>query len=214
MNLLLAILGVFIILVASEFLWRKKIIRGETARKFVHILVGSFVAFWPYFLSWQQIQLMSLAFLVVVIISWQKNIFHAVHQVQRKTWGELFFPIGIGLSAVIAPEPLIFTAAILHLSLADGLAAVVGKKYGLLHQYKIGNYTKTLMGTLTFWFTSTLIIFATLLISSSDSQWSMIPIIVWLPLTATLIENVAVMGTDNLFVPLLIVGVLGALGVS
>jgi phytol kinase len=212
--ILVGLSGVAAILIVSEILWQAKLLSGEAARKFVHILVGSFVAFWPYFMSWKQIQFMSLAFLVVVMLSMQKHIFHAVHDVNRRTWGELFFPIGIGLSALIMPAPIVFTAAILHLSLADGLAAVVGKKYGKLHQYKIGNYTKTLAGSLTFLLVSLVIVTTTVFIGGSQVSWPLIPLLVWLPLAATALENLAIAGTDNLFVPLLIIAVLQAAKIS
>lgn len=208
MGLLYAVLGVLIILALSEIFWRTKTIRGENARKFVHIAVGSYVAFWPYFMSWRQIQLMSLAFFIVVFISLKRNVFHAIHGVKRRTWGELCFPVGIGLSALIAPAPIVFTAAILHLSLADGLAAVVGQRYGIIHRYSVRNYTKTLVGTLVFFVISLMIVTGTLLVSGTIITWPLVPLLVWLPVAATVVENVAVAGTDNIFVPLLVIVIL------
>lgn len=208
MSLIFALAGVVLILAVSELLWRTSLVRGENARKFVHIVVGTYVAFWPYFMSWQQIQLMSLAFFVVVFISLKLNVFRAIHNVKRKTWGELCFPIGIGLSALIMPAPIVFTAAILHLSLADGLAAVVGKKYGIIHQYSVRNYTKTLAGTLVFFVISLLIVTGTILVSGVAVTWPLVPLLVWLPVAATAIENVSVAGTDNIFVPLLVIVIL------
>lgn len=196
---------IFGLLVLSEILWRQKILRGEEARKLVHILVGTFIAFWPYIMNWRQIQGLSFGLLVVVTCSQYLTIFHAVHGVQRKTWGEIFFAVGVGLAALLQPPPLVFTAAILHLALADGFAALVGKRYGLLHQYRVGNYTKTLPGTFTFWLISTLIILATVLASRATLAWPLLPVVVVLPLAATLTESLGVMGTDNIGVPLLII---------
>lgn len=214
MSLFIALGGVFIILAISEILWRSKVMRGEDARKFVHIAVGTFVAFWPYFMTWREIQLMALAFFVVVLISLRVNLFHAIHNVKRKTWGELCFPIGIGVSALIMPPPIIFAAAILHLSLADGFAAIIGKRFGMLHQYTIRNYTKTMVGTLSFWVISTAIVLVTVLLSPTGLSWPLIPLLVWLPLAASLVENLAVAGTDNIFVPLLVIAVLQLAGIS
>lgn len=208
MSLFFALFGVVILLAISELLWRTSTIRGENARKIIHIGVGTYVAFWPYFMSWQQIQLMCLAFFVVVFISLRLHVFRAIHDVKRKTWGELCFPLGIGISALIAPAPIVFTAAILHLSLADGLAAVVGKKYGIIHRYSVRNYTKTLAGTLVFFVISLLIVTGTLLISGAVITWPLVPLLLWLPIAATAIENVSVAGTDNIFVPLLVILIL------
>lgn len=208
MGLIIALAGVVAILAVSELLWRTSTIRGENARKFVHIVVGTYVAFWPYFMSWREIQIMSLAFFIVVLVSLKMNIFRAIHNVKRKTWGELCFPIGIGLSALIMPAPIVFTAAILHLSLADGLAAVVGKKYGIIHQYSVRNYTKTLAGTLVFFVISLLIVTGTILVSGVTVTWPLVPLLIWLPVAATAIENISVAGTDNIFVPLLVILIL------
>lgn len=214
MEMIVAATGVFGLLVASEVLWRAKILRDEVARKFVHISVGTFVAFWPYFMSWRQIELMCLAFLAAILVSRYLHIFHAIHGVSRRTRGEIFFPVGIGLSALLMPVPIVFTAAILHLSLADGLAAVMGKQYGLLHQYKVRKYTKTLAGTATFYLVSTIIVVTTVALSGTPITWPIVPLLVWLPLAATVIENLAVAGTDNIFVPLLVIIVLQASGIA
>jgi phytol kinase len=214
MEMVIAAAGVFILLVVSEILWRLTIVRGEVARKFVHIGVGTFVAFWPYFMSWRQIELMCIAFLTVVFVSRYLHVFHAINGVSRRTRGEIFFPVGIGMSALFTPAPIVFTAAMLHLSLADGLAALVGKYYGSLHQYKVRNYTKSLAGTATFYLVSTIIVMLTVVISGTPIAWPIVPLLVWLPMAATLIENIAVGGIDNVFVPLLVIIVLQAAQIS
>ncbi len=69
MAVIFTVLAVFLVLLGSELWWRKHITHSEFSRKFVHITVGSFVAFWPFYLSWGQIRLLSLGFLIVVGIS-------------------------------------------------------------------------------------------------------------------------------------------------
>ena len=69
MALILTVLAVFALLMGSEFWWRTHDSHDEFSRKFVHITVGSFVAFWPFYLSWGQIMFLSLAFLVVISIT-------------------------------------------------------------------------------------------------------------------------------------------------
>ena len=85
----IAVVG--ILLVASEWYYRRRGLASEFSRKFVHVTVGSFTAFWPFFMTWNEIRLLSVAFLVVVAASKYLNVFTAVHSVQRPTWGELFF---------------------------------------------------------------------------------------------------------------------------
>ena len=86
MALILTVLTVLVILIGNEWWWRTRVVHGELSRKFVHITVGSFVAIWPWFLSWQEIRLLSLSFVAAVLVSKALNIFQAIHSVQRPTW--------------------------------------------------------------------------------------------------------------------------------
>src|SRR5690242_6050840 len=88
---------VFLVLLASEAYWRKHQPDSEISCKFIHLSIGSFVAFWPFFLSWNEIRLLSLAFVLAVAISKWLNIFQAIHSVQRPTWGEVYFALAVGL---------------------------------------------------------------------------------------------------------------------
>ncbi len=196
-----AVFVVFLILVFAEYLSRYKGVHSELTRKIVHILVGVFVAFWPFFLSWRTIQLLSVGFLLVVVGSIKLNIFASIHAVKRKANGEVLFAIAIGLLALIATHPWVFTTGMLFLSVADGLAAVAGLAWGENSQYKVFGHTKSLVGTLTFFFVSVIIMicfagFGHLAYSAT--------MIVWLPALAAIAENFAVNGTDNLVIPLLV----------
>src|SRR6266545_6643723 len=149
-----AVAIVFLILIFAEYLSRFKGVHSELTRKLVHIFVGMFVAFWPFFLSWRQIQALSLLFLVAVLFSIKFNIFNSIHAVSRNSIGEVLFAVVIGVLAFIVSEPWVFAAAMLHLSLADGLAAIVGLAYGEHNSYRIMGRTKSLAGSLAFFFTS------------------------------------------------------------
>jgi phytol kinase len=200
-----AVAVVFLILVFAEYLSRYRGVHSELTRKLVHILVGIFVAFWPFFLSWGQIQVLSLLFLFVVLISIKLNIFASIHAVSRNKMGEVLFVVVIGILAFIASDPWVFAAAMLHLSLADGLAAVIGLAYGDNNSYRILGRTKSVAGSLAFFFTSVVIMFW--YASFSGDQPSAVSLL-WLPVLATLAENISGEGTDNLVVPLLVALVL------
>jgi phytol kinase len=195
----------FCILVFSEWLARAKEIHAELTRKLVHVAVGTFVAFWPFFLTWRQIQLLSLAFFIVVCLSVRLNVFRSIHAVQRNIMGELLFAIVIGLLALISTNPWVFMAAMLHLSLADGLAAVFGLGWGDTNKYKVFGRTKSIAGSLAFLITSFLILAAYGIFAGSSTS---LLTLLWLPFVATAAENVAVQGTDNLVMPMLIAVVL------
>lgn len=198
---MLVILVVLAILLLAEYLSRYRGVHSELTRKFSHILGGVFVAFWPFFLSWHQIQLLSLLFLLGVLISIKLNIFKSIHAVKRNVMGEVLAAMIIGILAFICDDPWIFMAAMLHLSLADGLAAIAGLAFGDNNSYKVLGETRSLAGSLTFFFCSVAIMLAYTIIG--DNSYSGLTLI-WLPVIATVAENFAIKGTDNLIIPLLV----------
>lgn len=205
MTFIISVIVVLTLLVASELWWRKHDKHGEISRKFVHITVGSFVAFWPYFLTTQQIILLSAAFLAGVLISKYLNIFQAIHSVQRPTFGEFCFALVVGLLAFIADHPHIYTAALLAMALADGLAAVVGTHFGKRQRYVVFGSIKSVSGTATFFVATCLILLGYVIATPGALA---LALILPIALVATILENVAVRGLDNLLVPLFIAGAL------
>ncbi len=195
------VLAVFFLLVGNELYWRRHRTHGELSRKFVHITVGSFVAFWPFFLSWNQIRILSVAFLVVVIISKYLNLFQAIHSVQRPTWGELFFAAAVGITTLLTQDRYIFAAALLQMSLADGLAAIIGTRYGKLTRYYIYGHAKSLVGSAAFVVVSLLILGVYGVLAGVTIE----PLVLLtIALATAAIENLGIFGLDNLLVPLLV----------
>jgi phytol kinase len=194
---LIAVFIIFIVMLITEFFWRYKKLSTEVSRKVVHIFTASFVATWPLFMSWGYITLVGIAFLLVVILSWKFNIFRSIHSVERTTWGEFFFAVSIILISIWFKTNWIFAASMLHLGVADGMAALLGTRYGQDHQYRIFGHKKTLTGSLTFLFFSILIL-GTVAIWWGGISWIYI---LWLPFALTILENLSIAGTDDLFVP-------------
>ena len=205
MALILTILTVFILLVANELWWRRKKVQDEFSRKFIHITVGSFVAFWPFFLDWNEIKLLSIAFIVVVLASKQPKVFQAIHSVQRPTHGELFFALAVGALALISQNEWIYMAAILQMSLADGFAAVVGTRFGNNTRYMVLGHTKSIHGTLTFLVVSIAIL---IVFTAFSGIILSLPVILGIAVAASLVENISVEGIDNLLVPVLVASAL------
>lgn len=197
-----ALAGVFLLVVIGEYLQRVKRYHPEVTRKFIHITVASYAASWPFFMSWRNITLMSLLMFIGIVVSRHLTYFKAIHTVKRHTWGELFYAMSIGLAAVLSQQPWVFAAAMLHLGLADGLAALVGTLFGRKHRYKVFGHWKSRAGTLTFYFVSLTIMFVTILVAQPADGWLAL---LWLPPLVTLAENLGVAGVDNLLVPMMIV---------
>jgi phytol kinase len=204
MSVIIAAVIVGVLLFASELWWRRKRLHSELSRKFIHITVGTFVAFWPFFLSWNQIRLLALGFIVVVAVSKWLNVFQSIHSVQRPTWGEVFFALVVGLLTFVTHSKAIYAVSLLQMSLADGFAAIVGVQYGKRHGYHVFGHPKSLQGTVAFAVLSTAILVG----YSLHSHHLSAVYITGLVGASTLAENVAVLGMDNMIVPLLVALVL------
>jgi phytol kinase len=198
---LLSLAVIALILYLAERGSRVKHLHPELTRKFVHVTVGSFVAFWPFYLSYRTIAWLSLLFFVVIAVSMRFEILHSIHAVQRTTKGELLFALAIGVIALLATNKWVFMASMLNLALGDGVAALVGILKGEGNEYKVFGHTKSRAGTLAFLVTSFIISIIYLLFSGAG--FSLTTLIV-VPICAALTENVAINGTDNLAIPVIV----------
>ena len=204
-SIFLCLLGVMFILIAGNILFERNLIKGEYSRKFVHILVGSFVAFWPWLMSWRTIQVIGLLMLAVVYMNHSRKFFTFSKGIHRKTYGDYFYAITISLCALLTTNKVFFALAILHLALADGLAAIIGTEFGKMWRYKLFGQTKTILGSMAFWFTSLYILGLGVLFTNSNISFnSYALLILLLPPVLTAIENFAVLGLDNIIVPLVV----------
>jgi dolichol kinase len=193
----------------DEFLWRRKIIHGELKRKLVHIAVALFVAFWPWIMSWKAIQLIGIAMVLVLLVNRQIKILHYLGGIRQQTYGDVFLALSITTTALLTNEKIFFAVAILHVALADGLAAIIGTKFGRKFRYKVFGQTKTVIGTMTFWLLSVAILAVGLL-----PAYDLIPfnhyaaLLILLPPILALTENAAVWGVDNLAIPIVVIAAL------
>lgn len=200
-SLILGLGGVGLLVLAGEYLRRVHLLHTEVTRKFIHISVASYIATWPFFMEWKQIILISLLMFSGIVISRHLHLFRAIHGVQRRTWGELFFAMSIGIVAVLSNSEWTFAAAMLVMGAADGFAALAGT---LFHgrRYKVFGHTKSYHGTATFFVITLMILIGC---SFGDGYSMSLAGFILLPLIATVFENIAVAGTDNLFVPFAVV---------
>lgn len=197
------LLAMLAILLIAEVLWRKKILQGENQRKFVHISIGTFAAFWPWFLSWEIIQILGLIMVVLAIINRRRTYLHYLGNIRiYHNYGDIFLPLAIIVASMATTNKIFFAIAILHVSLADGLAAVVGKNFGKHWRYKVFRHSKTVVGSMTFWLVSVCILGLGVLAAHDVipySQYSLL--LLALPPALTAIENAVGLGMDNIAVP-------------
>jgi len=209
LSIIACLAGVFILLAVSESLTIKGTHKGELVRKFTHITVGIFVASWPWLISWRAIQIIGIAMAVVVFVNRRFDFFRFNKGLRRESYGDYFFALAITACALLTSSKIFFALAMLNLALADGFAAVVGRKYGGKWKYKIFGHAKTVIGTMTFWFIS-LAVFATggLLAHAQLDINGYVVLIVLAPPILTFLESASPQGLDNLIIPLAAIGLL------
>ncbi len=130
MNVLTAALGFGIFFGFIELIKNRRQSDPEITRKSVHILAGLAVATLPWLMNFNQIQLLALLFIPILLISKKLNLLSSIHQVKRKTYGEIFFPIAVFLTAWLFPDRILFAYGVAVMSLSDGLAGLIGQRFG------------------------------------------------------------------------------------
>lgn len=200
-NALFATAIIFVLLLVSEQLWNDKQIRGEYARKFVHVIAGTFIAFLPFWISYGWVALLALGFLAANLLNRFTKLFHAINTITRKSWGELLFGVGILFAALLRPNKWMFAGAILQVAIADGFAALIGTRYGK-NTYKLYGHTKSPIGTTTFYVASLLITFLTIHYGGGAVATHKLASLIVVPLTLAVVENLSGYGTDNVTLPM------------
>lgn len=207
-GILIASAGTGILLVLGELLWKNKILKGEYARKFVHITTATFAAFWPFFMTRQQIAAMSLLFVLVLAVVKQLNMFKSIRSIQRTTYGELWYALGIGACALLFKDNSMYAIAVLHMALADGFAAIVGVSMAnKAKKFRYRGALKTIEGSLTFLAISFFLNAAYWLVFAPNSfnvaHAAIVPVYSLISASIlTVVEIVSPRGSDNVIIPL------------
>ena len=198
--------GVFALLIISELLGQRKKLQGDSQRQFVHITVGSFIAFWPWLISWRSIQIIGVAMLTVVLLNRRYKLADFYTKVDRRSYGDIFYALAVVLSASLTDEPIFFATAMLTMAVGDGLANIIGQRYGQNWKYKFWGHTKTVYGSMAMWLVSIGVLGIGLLFAVDIIDYSEYgTLLLLVPPALVLIENAAVWSLDNLLVPAVVI---------
>src|SRR5260370_39852938 len=128
----------------------------ETSRKLFHITGGLTTLTFPWlFASAWPVVLLALVtipslFALKYIRTFKGNLGSVLYRVDRKSFGEMYFPLSVCLLFVFAHgNALLFIIPILILTLADPVAAVIGSRYGRL-RYMVTKGQKSVEGSAAF----------------------------------------------------------------
>jgi dolichol kinase len=209
LEIIACLAGIFAILLFSEILAQRKILNGDLRRQFVHIAAGIFIAFWPWLISLTTIAWLGAAMLAAVLLNRKKKLADFYTNIERKSYGDICYALAIITTALMTDEKAFFALGMLTMALADGLANIIGQRYGKNWQYKFLGHTKTVVGSMTVWLVSMSILGVGLLLARDIVDYSAYTtLLIAVPPLLVLVENVALWGLDNLLVPIIVVAAL------
>lgn len=185
----------------SEYWRRKKGLGNETSRKFVHLFHGLLLATWPFLIGYGYVVFTELAFVAVIIITRRLGIASWMWKVGRRSWGEIAYPLGVVVAALLAESLWIYLAAVLILACADAAAALVGKRYGKNNSYQIIGQTKSIAGSSAFFIITFIVLIGVILASPVSLSLSVILVTFAVSLLLTTVENIGIYGVDNFLIP-------------
>lgn len=196
------------IFLIAEYVHRYTKTKPEYVRKIIHIGTGNImlIAWLLQLPGWVGITSAVFA-ATIALISYRLPILPGVNSVERKSLGTFFYAVSIGiLTAIFWPLHLPYygVIGILIMAWGDGLAAIIGQRFGQ-HPYTIFGNTKSWEGTSTMFVVSYVIV-SIVLFSVQGNIWTTWAIGLPVAIAATAVESIAQWGLDNLSVPLISAG--------
>lgn len=137
------------VLGAAEAAARRWKISPEHARRAAHVISGVAAAALPLFMSFGAVVVLALLFVPFMAVSRRIGLFPAIHGVERATWGEIYFPLGVAAAAALFPERALYGFGVLVMGLSDAAAGIAGRRWGRRHYHLLGS-DKTYAGSAAF----------------------------------------------------------------
>ena len=204
-GLFIAYAYVFIVIGLAEGLRRWRGYSNNFTRKFIHIGVGMlswlvpflFTSPWPFVGA-------CLTFAVLNIFDWRYGFFSSMASSNRTNLGTVYFPLAAAVVALVFwDHPPLLVAALMPLTWGDGLASVVGQKYGT-RIYTVFGHKRSFQGSAGFFVIGGFFTWLALWLvpgSPDITALSAIPPALVVISATTLAEAVSPWGLDNLIIP-------------
>ena len=172
----------------------------EVLRKIIHIGIGPLIPIAQYLKIDQNTALIFTGIISsLVLLNYIYKIFPTIEDVDRKSFGTLFYCLSLFILIFIfwEKDPYSLIVGFFIMTFGDGLAGLIGKSFNS-KSWVIFKQKKSLLGTLTM-FSTSLIIIIFLGYANQDSlnfNFFIIAII------STILEQLSILGIDNLIVPI------------
>ena len=172
----------------------------EIVRKIVHIGIGPLIPFAKYLNISQTFALWFTGFIsLLTFINYKSRLFPIVEDIERKSYGKLFYCLSLFILILLYwnKNPSALFAGFFIMAFGDGLAGLIGKNFQS-KSWILLNQKKSIFGTLTMFFTSTIIIFGL----GYFQQYRFNINFFTIALISTILEQISILGIDNFIVPI------------
>lgn len=204
LGLILSFVLVFVIIGLSELFQRLKIYGPEGSRKFIHIGVSNWWFLMFYYFDNLWIALIApFIFILLNYYSYKTNLIKSMEREGKGNLGTVYFPIALFILVIfsfIVKDPFYGGVGILVLGYGDGLAGLIGSKFGKTKVY----HDKTLAGLLTMFIASFIVILLLFMIYTPITGFVVYLFSFVIAITASLVELFTKKGLDNLTVPFVV----------
>ena len=191
-----------LVFLASEILHRLEQ-DPELVRKVVHIGTGNvlLIAWWLHIPTWICV-CAGVLFSAIALASHRINILPMLNDVGRKTYGVFYYALSITILVTLLWDkyPQYAVIGVMVMSWGDGMAALIGKRFGKHTFVHLGN-KRSYEGSFAMFATS-LIVMLGIFGITHGVQAKDIGIVIPVAAIAALLEAYSPGGTDNLSVPL------------
>lgn len=200
-NVLIVLILFFLVFGFAELLYKRKI-DSYITRKVVHMGSSLVVVLLPLLIKLETVIVLGIGFFLLLTFSKRNKLLNSIHDLEDDSVGALLFAPSLMLTAIIfwPINTLIFQGAALILGLSDGVAGIVGTRYGR-KKYKLMG-TKTVEGSISFFMVTILILCSILHINGTLAP-DKILVVFGSSLFLTIIEAMFGKGWDNLFIPMI-----------
>jgi phytol kinase len=203
------LIGISLLLVFNELIYRRLGLKGEITRKFAHFTATLSTVTFPYlFTDHWYVLVLAIFFFILLFISRNGTQLKSIHDIKRKSIGSYLLPISIYLTFLISnllDNKFIYILPILILAICDPMAGILGLNFEKNNK-KIRLFgietKKTVLGSGSFLASSFIISLVALYFNRMELDLKTFWLALCIAIVSTLAELISWRGSDNLFIPL------------
>ncbi len=206
-GLVLVLVGLAVAVGFAKALGSRGALGPEASRKFVHVGMGVVCLTFPWLFrdAWPVWVLAAVAALALAALRYlpllRRHLGGVLHGVDRVSWGELYFPVGVALVFTLAGgDWLRFVIPVAVLTFADAAGALIGKRFGR-RTYETLESRKSVEGSLAVGAVGFLCAFLPLVLAGHPLLPALL-IGALIGQFCLLVEAISWRGMDNVFLPL------------